>query len=794
MSAPAAEIRHRGWCPMCRSRCGCISTVRDGRLVAVAPDPAHPTGRAICAKGRAAPELVYSADRVLYPMRRTRPKGAANPGWQRIGWDEALTLTANAMQRFAQQSGPQSLAFALTTPSGTSLSDGIAFVERLMRAYGSPNNCYSTEICNWHKDVAFEYTFGAGIGSPDFERTGCVLLWGHNPNVAWLTQATCASAARARGARLIVIDPRRVGPAAKADHWLRVRPGTDGALALALAGVLLERGSFDATCLRAWSNGPFLVREDTGCMLSAAEAGLGRAHQRVVLDRASGALHTVDPAAAVDEAGAGDWDLDAAVRVHTVYGDLDCRSAFARYRALCLDMTPERAAAITGVPAAQIRAAAHMLWEARPLSLYAWSGVGQHTNATQTARAISLLYALIGSYDAPGGNLRFTTPEVADVSGREFVDPARRAHTIGHAQRPLGPARDGWITSDDLYRAILDAEPYRVRGLLAFGANPLVSHADVTRGERALAALEFHAHADPFVTPTARYADVLLPVCSGWERHALRAGFEMDQAACELVQYRQSAIAPLGESRSDEWIAFALAERLGLGEHFWHGDADAAYRQMLAPSGLSLEALRAAPQGIRVPLSTRSARHRADGGFATPSRRIEIWSEQFQQHGQAPLPHYEAPAMSHARRPELRARYPLVLTCSKSHAFCHSQHRNLPSLRRLQPDPRVEMHPDAAAARGLADGDWAVLETPAGQARARVKLRADLAGDVVAAQHGWWQGCSAMDLPERPISGAASSNYNLLISNEDQDPISGSVAHRSYLCQVRAAGQGPVPE
>jgi anaerobic selenocysteine-containing dehydrogenase len=254
------------------------------------------------------------------------------------------------------------------------------------------------------------------------------------------------------------------------------------------------------------------------------------------------------------------------------------------------------------------------------------------------------------------------------------------------------------------------------------------------------------------------------------------------------VQYRQPAIAPLGESRSDEWIAFALAERLGLGEHFWHGDADAAYRQMLAPSGVSLEALRAAPQGIRVPLKTRSGRHRADGGFATPSRRIEIWSEQFQQHGQAPLPHYEEPAMSHARRPELRARYPLVLTCGKSHAFCHSQHRNLPSLRRLQPDPRVEMHPDAAAARGLADGDWAVLETPAGQARARVKLRADLASDVVAAQHGWWQGCSAMALPERAISGAASSNYNLLIGNEDQDPISGSVAHRSYLCQVRAAG------
>jgi len=772
---------------MCRSRCGCISTVRDGRLATVAPDPAHPTGRAICAKGRAAPEMVYSADRLLHPMRRTRPKGDADPGWQRIGWDEALDLTADAMQRFARESGPESLAFALTTPSGTSLSDGIAFIERLMRAYGSPNNCYSTEICNWHKDVAFEYTFGSGIGSPDFQRTGCVLLWGHNPNVAWLAQATRMAQARARGARLIVIDPRRVGPAAKADHWLRVRPGTDGALALAMASVLLEQGHFDAQFLRAWSNGPFLVREDTSRMLSAAEAGVGPAHHRVVVDAASGHLRAVDPAMGVDETAAGRWDLDARIDVRTVYGTIACHSAFARYRALCLEMTPQHAQELTGVPAAQIRAAAQTMWDARPVSLYAWTGVGQHTNATQTARAISLLYALTGSFDAPGGNVRFTTPTLTDVSGREFVDGTRHARTLGRTQRPLGPARDGWITSDDLYAAILEGEPYRVRGLLAFGANPLIAHAGVTRGEQALAALEFHAHADLYITPTARYADVLLPVCSGWERHALRAGFEMDQAACELVQYRQPVIAPLGESRSDEWIAFALAQRLGLGEQFWSGDADRAYRQMLAPTGLSLEALRASPPGIRVPLATRTQRHREDGGFATPSRRVEIWSEQFQQHGHAPLPRYVAPAMSHARRPELAARYPLVLTCAKSHAFCHSQHRNLPSLRRLQPDARVELHPHTAAARGLADGDWAILETPSGQVRARVKLREDLAPDVVAAQHGWWQGCTAMGLPEDPVSGAGSSNYNLLIGAEDQDPISGSVALRSYLCQVRAA-------
>jgi len=776
----AAERRHHGWCALCRSRCGCVSTVRDGRLLAVEPDPTHPTGAAICAKGRAAPELVHSPDRVLHPMRRTRPKGDPDPGWHRISWDEALDRTAGAMARLARESGPESVAFAPTTPSGTALSDGIAFVERLMRAFGSPNDCYSTEICNWHKDEAFKLTFGAGIGSPDFARTGCVVMWGHNPNVAWLAQASRTAAARARGARLVVVDPRRVGPAAKADHWLRVHPGTDGALALAMANVLIESGRFDEAFLCAWSNGPFLVRDDTGTVLAASDAGLGHAGQRVVIDAAGGrprAAHLPDPGA----------QLEASATVHTVYGPIACRSAFARYRELCASMPPERAEALTGVPAAQIRAAAALLWDARPVSLYAWSGVGQHTNATQTARAISLLYALTGSFDAPGGNVRFAAAPVNDVSGRELLAPAQRAKALGLDARPLGPAKDAWITTDDLYRAILDAEPYPVRGLLAFGGNVLVSHADVERGRRALGRLEFHAHADLFLTPTARYADVFLPVCTAWERRALRAGFELDAGAAALVQYRHPALAPLGESRSDEWIAFALAERLGLGGRFWGGDADAAYREMLAPSGIALEALMETPGGIPVAPETRFAHHEHEGGFATPSRHLEVWSEQLQAIGQAPLPEYLAPAMSHARRPELAARFPLTLTSAKSHAFCHGQHRNLASLRRLQREPRLEIHPEAARTRGIGDGDEVIVESPAGRITARARLRADLAPDVVAAQHGWWQGCAALELPETPVAGERSANYNLLIGNEDQDPVSGSVAHRSYLCEVRPA-------
>ena len=151
---PGERRRVAAFCPLCVSRCGCEAVVEDGRLVAIEPDPSHPTGKALCAKGRASPELVEATDRLLYPMRRTRPKGDPDPGWQRITWDEALAETATAMRRIAAESGPEAVAFAVTTPSGTAISDAGPWVDRLINAFGSPNNCNATEICAWHRNYA----------------------------------------------------------------------------------------------------------------------------------------------------------------------------------------------------------------------------------------------------------------------------------------------------------------------------------------------------------------------------------------------------------------------------------------------------------------------------------------------------------------------------------------------------------------------------------------------------------------------------------------------------------------
>jgi anaerobic selenocysteine-containing dehydrogenase len=784
------------YCALCVSRCGSIAVVENGRFVALEPNPSHPTGKALCAKGRAAPELVYHPDRLLYPLKRTRPKGDRDPGWQRISWDEALDLTAARLRAIAEEHCPESVVFSVVSPSTSASDDSVIWIQRLMNAFGSPNLCAAMELCGWGRFLATQYTFGAGVPGvymPDLEHAGCILFWGYNPNLARLAHATATVEALKRGARLIVVDPRRTGPAQKAELWLRVRPGTDGALALGIAQVMIERGWYDREFIRDWTNGPLLVRTDSGRLLTHSDlSAQSSAQQYVAWSEAIGRPIIYDPVTGGYEGDNPEPALFGTFTIDTLQGKVVCQPAFELTAELCRRYRPEHVEAICGVARDQIENAARMLWEARPVAYYAWSGVEMQTNSTQIARAIAQLYALTGSFDTLGGNVLFPAVPTANAAGWELLPAGQRARTLGLPERPLGPSRWQFVTSDELYQGILEQQPYRVRGLVGFGTNLLLSHADGQRGREALAALDFSVHADLFMNPTAELADVVLPVASAFEREALKIGFEVSADAQSLVQLRQRVAQPRGEARSDTEIVFDLACRLGLGAHFWDGEIEAAYHYQLQPSGVSLDVLREKASGVRVPLQTRYRKfaEQKDGtpqGFATPTRKIELYSERLLEHGYPPLPDYEEPLIGPSSRPDLVERFPLILTCAKHTLFCESQHRALPSLRRRALDPEVELHPAAAAERGIGPGDWVHIETPGGSVRARARMNETLEPNVVCGQHGWWQACPDIGAPGYDPFGPNGANFNLIIGNEAIDPVSGSVPHRAYLCQIRRA-------
>lgn len=771
------RVEKAGFCSLCRSRCGTINVVERGRLVEVRPSPAHPTGQAVCPKGRAAPEIAHSARRLKYPLRRTQPKTAADPGWVRISWDEALTEIADRLKHYRAASGAETVAFSITSQSSSAISDGTEWVQRFLRLYGSPNNCMAVELCNWHKDYSHAFTFGCGLPTPDYANSDLIVLWGHDPANSWLAQANAIMEAKGRGARLMVVDPHRSGSVLAADLWCRIRPGTDGALALGIARQLIEAGRFDHDFIAHWSNGPFLVRDDSGRFLRGIDLGW---EGEAANDYAVWDPHTGEPRSALDTA------VEPALRgsydVATVSGVRHCRPAFQHYVDACEPYTPERVAQISWIEAHEVTAMAQAYMDAKSVCYYGWNGIAQHTNATQTDRAIALLHALTGSFDAPGGNVLFTKHPSRNVNNVGLLGD-QKSKALGLDERPLGPPSLGWVTSRDLYTAILEGRPYPIKALIGFGSNIVVSHPEPERAVAALQALEFHVHCDPFMNPTAQFADIVLPVSSPWERESLRIGFEITQSAEELIQLRQRMIEPTGESRSDMSIVFDLACRLGLDDAFFHGDIDSAWNYVLDPIGVTVEELRRRPEGIRKPLTQEHRKYRRTG-FATETARVEIYSELFFRHGQPPVPIYVDPAETPSDA------YPFVLTTGNRGNFRHSQDRGIVSLRRRSPYPEVIIHPEAADAKGVEMGGWVTLRTRIGEAKMRVRIDDTVHPCVVVADYGFWQDCPDLGLAggrsDKPLDG----NYNNMITSQAFDPVSGALALRSFACDLEQSTAG----
>jgi anaerobic selenocysteine-containing dehydrogenase len=521
------------------------------------------------------------------------------------------------------------------------------------------------------------YTFGVpvpGAFMPDLERAGCILYWGYNPSVARLVHATATVDARRRGVKLVAIDRRRAGLASGADHWLRVRPGTDAALALAIAGVLLERGMYGVDFIRRFTNAPLLARPDTGRLLASGQVPGAKPRRYVGWDAVVAGPVSYDPATRSYDSDRARLALDGRYTV----GGIECRPVLAELADHCRQCTPEAAAAITGVPAAEIEQVAETLWTSRPVAFYTWSGLEQHSGTTQTICAINVHYTLLGCFDAPGGSVLFTPVPTNPIDGFGLLAPEQRTKAIGLDERPLGPARFEFITGPDFYVAALDG---RARALVNFGSNLVMAQADSARGRDALAALDFTVHADMFLSPTADLADIVLPVAAPFEVEALRIGFEVSQEAQSLVQLRRPVQAPRGEARSELEIVFALAKRLGLGAQFWDGDIS-SHR---AGSRSSSSARTRPASGCRWPpitTSTPSFGMAYRSGFAPRPGRLSCCQRRWPTTGTRRCRRSPSRRPVPARGPDVADRYPLVLTCAKSVRFAESP---APADRRAAP-------------------------------------------------------------------------------------------------------------
>jgi len=250
-------------------------------------------------------------------------------------------------------------------------------------------------------------------------------------------------------------------------------------------------------------------------------------------------------------------------------------------------------------------------------------------------------------------------------------------------------------------------------------------------------------------------------------------------------------VPPQNESWPDIKIIFELAKRLGLGDKFWDGNIEAAFNYEFIPANVTVEQLRMNSGVIPVdlPMEYQKYSRKDDAGnflgFSTSSRRIELYSSNFKEHGYEPLPNWKDPIAQLRAQKGPAEKYPLILTVGKVVEYCHSQLRAISSLRKRVPHPFLEINPQNARELDVKNEDWVRLETPHGSITLQVKLTEGILYNVVCTQNGWWEACPELNLPAYDPYSPEGANVNLLYSSENIDPISGSIQLKGYPCNVR---------
>ena len=681
--APITTVR--GACPHdCPDTCALLTTVENGRAIAVRGAPDHPaTAGVLCTKVARYLDRTYSDQRVLHPLRRIGRKGEGR--FERITWDEALGTIAERFAAIAASpDGPEAIvpySYAGTMGLLQYGSMDRRFFHRLGASLLDRTICASAGKAGW---IA---TIGAAVGMDveQFANSRLIVIWGSNAIASNLHFWMRAQEAKRRGAKLVAIDPYRSATAEKCHVHIAPLPGTDGALALGLMHVLIAEGLID----------------------------------RDYVDR-----HTVG------------------------FAELAQRAA---------EWTPARVAATCGVAAADVVALARDYGTIKPAAIRVNYGMQRVAGGGNAVRAIACLPALTGAWRDPAGGALLTS------SGAYPVD----RHAL---ERPdLIRGRPRTINMSTIGDALTARTDPPIRAIYVYNSNPVAVAPDASRVRAGFAREDlFCVVHEIFQTDTADFADIVLPATTQLEQFDVHSSYGHLYALAN-----NPAIAPLGEALPNTEVFRRLAARMGFTEDcFRDSDEDIARQAWLpdhpAVRGIDLDTLRRAGwQRLAVPATYAPF---AEGGFPTPSGKCEFVSATLAAQGHDALPTYVPPRESPATAPELAQRFPLAFISPPARNFLNSSFANLPTFVAEERTPRVELHPQDAAARGIADGAPVRVFNDRGSFAATARVTDRARPGVAVAPSVWWpklapDGRNANAVTSQALTdlGAAATFYDCLV-------------------------------
>jgi anaerobic selenocysteine-containing dehydrogenase len=742
------EIK-RASCYQCWWQCGVKVHVKDGKeLVKIEGDPDNALGGRgrLCVKSTAAIDFHQGPNRLNHPMKRAGKRGEYK--WERIAWDQALDEIAEKLAAIKSEYGPEALMVIGGTQHG--VADWAAW--RFANVFGTPNIFHQGKNCGEAEFLAmclvYGYTTRSMGGGAKGGVTKCVVNWGANLAESGHLGFRAILRAQEKGAKLVVVDPRRTKTVDQADIWVQLRPGTDGALALGMINVIIEEGLYDKEFVARWCLGFDRLQDVARKWTPQRTAEVTRVPVETIIEVAR--LYATSKPAHLT------WGVAACQLGRGVKGAV--KSAVL---GKCILRAITGNLGVTGGEPFMDHPY-HLNW----IDNLQWDLLLDHPERTRD-------------------NLSVAEHPVTSVKAyRMFREAMAKVYPkgFGAAHYMVFPA--SWA----MWRGILEQQPYPIKAVCTQGSNTLVNVSDAPTTHKALKSenLDLHFAMDLTMQPTASLADYVLPAAGWLERPNLRT----DWGLSNLYQCTEAAVEPLHERRDDYWLWAQLAKRLGM-EREWPETLEGMFDVFLAGTGMSFgqHLEKNLDHQFTYGSATKDDRAYEKTGFATFSGKVELFPTILEQLGYDASCDYDEPPRSPYATPELAEDYPLILISgSRVREFWHSSYRDMERLRGIYPRPRLEIHPEDAAPLAIKDGDPVYIETPEGKVKQWAKVDDGIMRGVVHADGYWWY-------PEMPKSdpclfGVWESNINAITPGDPATfDYAGDNNFRALLCRVYKAAE-----
>lgn len=732
----------------CQNLCRLNIHVRDGKVVrtSMAPMP-NPEYNRICIKGLTHVQRIYDPDRLKYPMKRVGERGAGE--WERISWDEAATMITDKWKELQSTYGPRSVASSTQSANYAMVNGASGITNRLFNLMESTHFTPPIDInmvYGFFRTIGWFSMFWNANEHTTMKYARNVFVWGANPTESQTQVWHFVQEAKNNGAKLTVIDPMFTISASKADQFIPVRPGSDTAMVLAMAKLIIDENWIDKSFVKQHTVAPFLVKDNDGKFLrmkdimgATAVDGSGAQYKYGNEDaREYSAENDAMNEFVVWDSKAGTYGRLSEVSDPEILGSftingIAVKTALTLLKNQVEEYTPEYAEEITTVKADVIRELARTYALDGPCTIYTLFGPDRYYNGHYFAHALAAIAALTGNIGKLGASIGIDTLW-------DYIPGAPANVVDGKKVNPVFAEQVPRIFETGMHKG----EKYPIKALYTFCHNILGNWPEQNVWiNKIFKDLELIVIADSRMTDTARYADIVLPVAH-W--------FEVEDVGSfgnhPHMIFQEKAIEPLYECKSDSEITRLLADKMGLGEYFQFTDMDYlneifSKNKDAIENNITVERLKR--EKVVRHVKQDPLIYGEGGKFNTPTGRIEFYVEspipfcdlepEFDPSTEH-LPQFTPPIEAWPDNP-LYQKYPLVMIQEHKRWRAHTQWSHVPALRELDPEPTVIMCPEDAELRGIKKGDKVKVFNDRGSVVLRAVLSNGLPKGVINVPRGW---------------------------------------------------------